>query len=69
MSVGTLLWSSTVGRSFNDPASSKLGCYSFLKLSRGSKEISEFIDEKKEGVLERGWRYTEKEGKVQGWKG
>lgn len=39
--------------------------------SRGSKEISEFINEKKESAssLRRGWRYAEKEGKVQGWKG
>ena len=40
-----------------------------MKLSRGSKEISEFIDEKKESVPKRGWRCTEKEGRVQGWKG
>lgn len=59
---------STAGRSFNDLASSKLGCYSFLKVSRGSKEISEFID-KKESVPIRGWSYTEKEGKVWDWKG
>lgn len=60
---------SSVERSFNNLASSKTGCYTFSKLSRGSKEISEFINEKKESVLKSGWKYTEKEGKVQRWKG
>lgn len=60
--------SSAVGRSFNNLISSKLGCYSLLKLSRGSEEISEFINEKKESVLKRGWRYTER-GKCRGGRG
>ena len=49
----TFARSSTVGRSFNNLASNRLGCYSFSKLSEGSKEISAFIDEKKESSEER----------------
>lgn len=58
--------SSAVGRSSKDLTSSKLECYSFLKLNRGWKEISGFIDEKG-SVPMKGWRYTGKE-EVQGWK-